>query len=159
MPREQHPEDQSPDQDADLFSERDLTLSAMGFDSYAEYLSSDLWDWIKQQLKNGPEAKHCICCRSPTGLTWHHRNYDLPVLTGNFSNTPPQIVRLCQACHKAIHRDGETWFALDQVDLRLDELQLRFDSNFDAKNREKLPTTKYPSEFDDYREFTSPGGF
>ncbi|QDT08007.1 hypothetical protein K227x_64370 [Rubripirellula lacrimiformis] len=102
-----------------IFADRDAALHMLGFDCYSDYLTSDLWIWVRSNLK---DPKVCISCTSSSGLAWHHRRYDLPTLVGNFSTDDSSIVRVCNRCHSTIHREEETWFDLDQVDARLSAL-------------------------------------
>ncbi len=130
-----------------LFSKRDEALRLLGFESYADYLQSDLWDWIRSNLKNEPASNECYCCRSKTGLSWHHKCYSLRVLVGNFSNCPAVVVRLCRECHYAIHREGEKWLERDVVDSRLMELKTRGDINdIESQGRSGLMTKAWEEE-------------
>lgn len=122
------------------FSERDKNIKTLGFACYADYLQSDLWDWIKTCLKNGSVAA-CECCKSTSGLAWHHREYSIPVLIGNFSNTGGDrpIVRVCAECHAAIHRSGNQWLSMPEADLRCIELCRRGRSEREEFSRDRLP--------------------
>ena len=113
--------------------ERDELLRQMGLSSYADYLKSDLWSWIRSQLK----PADCIACGTSTGLSWHHCDYSLPILVGNYSRN--EIVRVCNDCHRAIHSEGTTWFVLDVVNHRLNVLMDRFREDALA-SRINLPT-------------------
>lgn len=136
-----------------VFSERDRTLQSIGFMSYADYLQSDLWDWLKTTLREDPTSKQCWCCKSPTGLVWHHRNYGIAVLIGNFSNSPPVIIRLCSECHKAIHSDENQWFDMEIVERRMEELRNRFSYNDGTvPTRVALPTS-LTTDFGEFSEF------
>lgn len=110
-----------------ISTERDEALKIIGFDSYADYLASSLWEWIKSNLVNDASANECYCCKSRTGLAWHHRNYSMRVLVGNFSNSPPVVIRLCSECHEAIHHCETEWFCLEIVDRRLESLRERIE--------------------------------
>jgi len=114
-----------------IFSNRDKILQEMGFLCYADYLQSDLWMWIRSTLD---DPRECVCCGSRTGLCWHHREYTLPIMVGNFCECPAKfskvtplsgpIVRVCGECHRAIHF-GPDWHSMDVVDVRLVELWRR----------------------------------
>lgn len=131
-----------------IFAERDANLRLMGFESYEEYLESDLWNWIRSRILISVADK-CECCLTTTGLSLHHRNYSLPVLCGNFSNVHHKIVRVCSECHRAIHTDGKRWFELDVADERFQVLvgraPLSYQGGFD---RCGLPTSIVVSEFE-----------
>jgi hypothetical protein len=123
-----------------IFSERDSNLELMGFDSYEEYLNSDLWIWIRSRLLLSIADK-CECCLTTSGLCLHHRDYSLPVLCGNFSNVHRNVVRVCSECHRAIHTDGKEWFSLDVADERFQVLAGRAVlSHRGGFNRDDLPT-------------------
>ena len=146
-----HTVDDSPETNSGLFARRDESLRILKFDDYAEYLQSDLWAWIRSQLENDTSSTHCLCCRPTTGLVWHHQNYDIDVLVGNFTSNPPPIVRLCRPCHQAVHRDDEQWYSLELVQHRLEELTGRFENQYSdfIDKRAELPTkAEQYSEFD-----------
>ncbi len=115
------------------FQERDAVLKLFGFASYADYLKSDLWAWIREALMKLPESRFCRCCKTTTGLTWHHESYSLPVLIGNFSNRElfGSVVRLCNECHRAGHFfvDGEFIESLCEVNARLKTLAGAFEED------------------------------
>ena len=104
------------------FDERDAVLLSLGFGCYGDYLQSSLWEWIRSSLHGEPKSSECLCCGSRTGLTWHHRSYELQVLVGNFSNASQIIIRLCCDCHEIIHRENGRWFDSDVVAQRLKTL-------------------------------------
>lgn len=103
-------------------TKRDSDLQTLGFTDYAEYLSSDLWYWIKSRLDLEEKVDQCFVCGSTSGLNWHHSSYSIPVLVGNFSNVPRCVFRLCCDCHRNIHADGSLWLGPEDVRLRLNEL-------------------------------------
>lgn len=96
--------------------ERDKFLESIGFDSYADYLQSDLWHWIRGQLASVDLNQMCCCCGSTFGLVWHHRTYAPSVLVGNFARSVAEpvmhhkilfpIVRMCNTCHSILHTCG-----------------------------------------------------
>lgn len=132
-------------------------VALLGFSSYEEYLNSDLWAWIRSQLMLDSRSTSCRVCQSTSGLCWHHRDYSVAILAGNFSSTNDRIVRLCGDCHRAIHFEAAEWIEdLHVVDDRLWCLWSRFaDNRFSM--RDKLPTDS--SELDGFQEFINPGGF
>lgn len=157
-----------------VFAERDENLRLLGFQSYEDYLTSHIWDWIKSLLSKQEDSQRCFECGGVIGLAWHHRSYSIPVLIGNFSNVPyPDVVRVCRDCHRAIYSEGDKWFPLDIVDMRLRQLLRRYShsatGDFVANERIGLVTTQgeyaqlneqgYLKEsFDDYGPYTG-GGF
>jgi hypothetical protein len=134
------------------FCQRDDVIRSIGFESYADYLQSALWEWVKTTLLDDPSSNRCLCCGSRTGLVWHHRDYRIELLVGNFSNWPPIIVRLCNDCHRAIHGDEKQWFEMEIVDERLRELRERFSHDSASATRARL-TTKVRGEFDEFDRF------
>ncbi len=102
---------------------RDSALETIGFSNYAEYLTSDLWDWIRSRLDREARSDRCVACGSTCGLAWHHGSYHIRALVGNFSNLPPLIFRLCSECHTVIHTDGDAWFGPEEVHQRLNGLR------------------------------------
>lgn len=133
-----------------LFAERDAILKLIGFESYEQYLASDLWHWIRCSVLRSIDDK-CECCLTTSGLCLHHRDYSLPVLCGNFSNVHRKIVRVCNECHLAIHSDGKQWFDMQITDERFQVLVGRAPlvsrGGFD---RSELPVSVEKSEFDEW---------
>lgn len=104
---------------AGLFGNRDKNVELLGFASYADYLQSDLWAWIRSQLMQQDNAKCCNACQSTLALGWHHTFYDLPTLAGNNPNKNT-ILRLCNDCHRVVHIRGDgVWVSLDIANGRL----------------------------------------
>ena len=70
---------------------------ALGFESYQEYLMSDLWrekrEWILECFKG-----KCQKCGSKNNLQVHHKNYN-SVGNENMSD----VTVLCYNCHKEVH--------------------------------------------------------
>lgn len=100
-----------------FFGQRDERLRTLGFACYADYLASDLWEFVRGSLK---PIRECRVCKSSTGLAWHHRTYQLFALVGNFSDCDQFIVRLCNECHSSIHKNKDEWIDCeDEVDRRL----------------------------------------
>lgn len=76
------------------YQKRDVVLRAMGFDSYNQYLNSELWSDIRQKIIGA----HRVCwkCDSLASVV-HHRRYDLPTLMGL---DLCGLVAVCQDCHE-----------------------------------------------------------
>lgn len=74
-------------------------LKALGFESYQEYLESNLWKekrtWILKCFKN-----KCQKCGEKGFLQVHHKNYNS---VGN--ENMDDVTVLCYKCHKEEH-DG-----------------------------------------------------
>ena len=92
------------DSDRQLFecyTRRRSVLVAMGFDSYAEYLRSDLWKTIRKTVLKRDRFR-CRCCRGKATEA-HHREYTEESLSGLDTST---IVSVCRACHVSSEFDG-----------------------------------------------------
>lgn len=133
------------------FGDRDSNLRLIGFESYEEYLSSDLWAFIRSRVLASIEDR-CECCHSTIGLCLHHRSYSMPVLVGNFSNVHRHIVRLCVECHRAVHSEDGKWFPMDVAEERFQALVGRgYECQFGAKGtmrRDCLPITAQAGGFE-----------
>lgn len=106
-----------------MLLERDEFLRECGFDSYSDYLTSDLWAWIISNLGEIDRFKTCCACKSTTGLVWHHNDYSPSVLVGNFSSESNEVVRLCRPCHRAVHYNSKGEFVdLLRVGYRFENL-------------------------------------
>lgn len=92
---------------ADSQQIRDSNLRLIGFETYADYLQSSVWDCLRSTLIQDDRYQSCLVCGSRSGLQWHHRTYEFPVLVGNFRSADAEpIVRLCTECHCDVaHKD------------------------------------------------------
>ena len=91
------------------YKQRDDNLKALGFQSYKEYLNSDLWDGIRKSVLKRYNRR-CIACGG-TAKQVHHRSYEVDVLAGH--NTKP-LIPICKECHKHIEfTDGEKLTTVD----------------------------------------------
>jgi hypothetical protein len=79
-------------------------LAEMGFQSYADYLSSDLWASIKRAVMDRAKGK-CRLCRKEAEVV-HHRRYDRCVMEGKANC---HLVALCRVCHHnvEVNHNGE----------------------------------------------------
>jgi len=75
---------------------RDTILKDMGFFSYKEYLSSDLWQNIRSKILHIYEYK-CHCCYKKANQV-HHQWYNPENLSGEkiYENG---LMALCRDCH------------------------------------------------------------
>jgi transposase-like protein len=79
------------------YKERDKTLLDMGYASYSDYLSGDLWVAIRtKNLKRC--GFRCRVCGEPTTIL-HHTSYEVSVLQGRNNK---KLVALCEAHHHSI---------------------------------------------------------
>lgn len=82
------------------YQHRNQILKEMGFDSYADYLKSDLWASLRKQAM---KKYHGICQSCGDKATQvHHKHYSRRLLKGE------HIIGLkpiCKECHKTIEFD------------------------------------------------------
>jgi hypothetical protein len=76
---------------------RQRALEALGFKSYREYLSSPMWE-VLRELVFHEAGRTCICGRPATQI--HHMAYTFDVLSGKNRRW---LTPICNRCHKAIH--------------------------------------------------------
>lgn len=79
------------------YDKRDAVLRDLGFSSYAEYLTSDLWAAIRTAVF-WLRGRDCTLCRR-SGTVLHHQQYTIKVLIGE--DISP-IFPLCRTCHRRI---------------------------------------------------------
>lgn len=73
----------------------------MGFASYAAYLRSPLWRYMRAKVMLDYGGK-CVLCPRRARIV-HHLSYAPPVLAG--IDTGP-LVPLCHKCHRAVEVDA-----------------------------------------------------
>lgn len=85
-----------------MYYYRNIILRSLGFDSYQEYLCSDLWQDIRYQVLSF--KPRCVRCGVNASQV-HHASYSKSVLLGkDFSQLRP----VCADCHKfAEYEKGE----------------------------------------------------
>lgn len=71
-----------------------FSFKKLGFETYADYLGSDLWQGIRRRVL--ARDRRCACCRRFSN-TVHHRNYFLATMDGSDISG---LVGLCRGCHK-----------------------------------------------------------
>lgn len=98
------------------YEERNIVLREMGFATYAEYLTSPLWQAIR--TKALANRKTCSVCGEPATEV-HHRSYSRDVMTGKDVGS---LMPLCATCHDL----GE--FSTDGVKHTLLQANDRLDS-------------------------------
>lgn len=111
------------------YQSRLRNLKAIGFNSYPEYLRSDLWAAIRRRVFKEISDK-CNACNAPATEV-HHRDYKTHMLLGHYIG---DLVPLCRTCHNHIefNSDGTKVVTLEEVNRRLKKL---LKSAFDSQER------------------------
>jgi hypothetical protein len=79
-------------------------LKEKGFESYLEFLNSDLWKQLKSKMLNANIPYSCVCCGSKNLLQLHHRRYKKnDLLKLKITN----LCWVCRSCHQEIHKLSE----------------------------------------------------
>ena len=78
------------------YRERNRILRALGFNSYSEYLGSEMWAQVKQKVWR--EGAKCVVCAG-VATELHHRRYCKCDLEGLVTK---HIVPICRDCHQRI---------------------------------------------------------
>lgn len=82
------------------YAERNSNLNLLGYNTYKEYLCSDLWVQIRgDKLARFPK---CILCDEKANQV-HHLSYDVDTLLGARTYF---LVTMCRECHEWIEFDG-----------------------------------------------------
>jgi cytochrome c553 len=76
------------------------TYKRLGFNSYKQYLQSDLWKSIRRRVFHR-DGSCCVLCQKPAAQA-HHRSYDYSTMSGNDIT---MIISLCCGCHHKIEFD------------------------------------------------------
>lgn len=88
---------------ARTYAERNVILKSIGFDSYADYLKSDLWRDISARVLS--KGRRCwVCKRRRSAREAHHDIYTRRNLLGE---TLAGIYPVCHICHLAIEFQGK----------------------------------------------------
>ncbi len=97
------------------YSDRSKNLTIMGYSSYSQYLRSQLWKNIRQNILNR-DNNLCFVC-GKFGNQIHHMSYDLSALNGLDAT---KLKCLCGNCHRAIEfkKTGEK-LPIDRVNSKM----------------------------------------
>ena len=93
------------------YKDRDLILEWMGFESYHDYLSSSLWEEIREKAL-ACSKQRCVVCKYPKKLTIHHYDYSEITLKGISLDS---LIVLCKKCHASIEFYGNKKRTLAQA--------------------------------------------
>lgn len=114
---------------------RNLILKIMGFESYKDYLNSDLWQEIRLKVLEG----HSFIC-SRCGLKAnqvHHTSYRIEVLKGEKLKS---LVPLCGRCHRNAEyhpKNGKTTLKEANKRLKHNNRKLKKKNSNKSKNLRK----------------------
>lgn len=75
----------------------DDAVRDLGFQSYDEYLRSDLWNRIQQAVFDKKGTSCCLCTEKAVAV--HHHSYAPSVMSGD--NLEP-LFPICDRCHKSL---------------------------------------------------------
>ena len=93
---------------AAMVRERDSTLRQFGFNSYADYLRSDEWKVIRNQVYS-ERGRTCLRCFDNPASCVHHENYARTVIMGKPKAIRAWLWPLCSDCHRLRHFDADKW--------------------------------------------------
>lgn len=83
------------------YAARNAILKSIGFDSYADYLNSDLWISLRERVYREKGRVCFLCGRSATQV--HHVGYGRKTLLGKKTGA---LKPVCGGCHHAIEFKG-----------------------------------------------------
>lgn len=75
-----------------------ISMKSINKQAYQQYLQSDEWKQLAQQIKERDNHK-CRICWSGSNLEVHHLTYDRI-----YSEKPYDLVTLCDKCHAMAHK-------------------------------------------------------
>lgn len=81
------------------YRERDAALRTLGFESYTQYLESDLWKSIRRRVIERDKGRCRLC--NGQAVQVHHRSYRIETLRGQ--DLQP-LAAICCGCHMHIER-------------------------------------------------------
>jgi hypothetical protein len=85
------------------YERRNYHLSILGFNSYAHYLNSEMWQTIRQTVLTRDSHKCVVCSRKASEV--HHNSYEIDVLIGKKLEF---LVSLCRHHHEKIEFEETT---------------------------------------------------
>lgn len=97
------------------YKRRDESLAILRFESYQEYLQSELWASIRQRVLRLTKG-NCRCCRIQRATQIHHRHYSISVMSGEDIKS---LIPLCAACHRYAEFDDGNKVGLATANKRL----------------------------------------
>lgn len=100
------------------YRKRARSLKKLGFDSYEEYLKSNLWKEVKRRVFR-EFGNNCLLCPAHAE-TVHHNRYNIADLSGRNLR---HVVPICHSCHRIVEFDGETKLTLKQARMKYKSLR------------------------------------
>lgn len=97
-----------------VYEQRDYLLKTIGFNSYAEYLASDLWKAIRSKVLSRDRKKCLVCQERATEV--HHTDYELRTLKGLNNEC---LKSICSICHTWIEFDNGSKVSLREANSRI----------------------------------------
>jgi hypothetical protein len=94
------------------YRDRDDNLHKLGFDSYRDYLRSQLWEEISFRVFRRTTDGRCECCRFRRASQIHHRAYDISTLRGDCIDA---LTALCDCCHYKAERPTKRQSPYDRL--------------------------------------------
>ena len=87
---------------ASRYQVRANSLKELGFRTYSDYLSSDIWRTIRERIFSRDKGKCKVCSRKCHSV--HHVTYNVVVMRGDDDT---QLISVCRGCHKHVEFDGD----------------------------------------------------
>lgn len=87
--------------------ERDQYSKDLGYFNYQDYLSSPLWEEIRNKTFK-EKGCNCSACGDKADVV-HHEYYTLEILRGD---TLEWLWPLCDDCHQKVHKPGKQFLSL-----------------------------------------------
>lgn len=91
-----------PPSPGNAYTQRSKTLVEIGFNSYPEYLASDLWRSIRASILHRDNRKCRMCSKQATEV--HHASYAKDVMLGENHGL---LASVCNDCHCVIERNSD----------------------------------------------------
>lgn len=121
------------DQNCASYFQRNSILKHLGFDTYTDYLASDMWKQVKAEAYSTYGNKCFLCL----GKAWvvHHHKYTLKNLNGR---SVKSLFPLCHACHEHIEiKPDGTKRMLWEVKTFFGSLKLQFPERSKQRRRQQ----------------------
>jgi 5-methylcytosine-specific restriction endonuclease McrA len=113
-------------------------LRSCGCKTYSEYLKSELWNLIRQNVFKRKKRQCVICCKTASHV--HHRNYNRETILGTDIRA---LVPLCRSCHIEIEFTDGKKNSLSKANKKLKDLLADQDLYFtDSGDIVHLPNDK-----------------